>query len=132
VSAAPVGTDKVSLGQVEQFFYDSLCTCIDNSNPQETRECFRSDDCCPARPVCFPDPDTGKSSCITCRASAQSCNNDGDCCSPQHCFTSSPGNKFCSGPGGCFAFCTRNEDCDVAHGVTCGINECIGSVCNPG
>jgi hypothetical protein len=132
VSAAPVGTDKVSLGQVEQFFYDSLCTCIDNSNPQETRECFRSDDCCRARPVCFPDPDTGKSSCITCRASAQSCNNDGDCCSPQHCFTSSPGNKFCSGPGGCFAFCTRNEDCDVAHGVTCGINECIGSVCNPG
>jgi hypothetical protein len=99
---------QVDKSQVEKFFYDSLCTCVEAGVPpvSTTSDCFRNEDCCPApagQPaiVCFSDPALGHAkSCESCRKAsffepsdagcdalfcgttvpAQSCNQNSDCC----------------------------------------------------
>jgi hypothetical protein len=122
--AAGVGTDHVNLGQVQQFFYDSLCTCINGADTTETRHCFRSEDCCPNLPVCFPDPGTGVTSCISCRAANQTCNKDSDCCGPNVCSTVT---GTCT-LGGCLDQCKRPEECGPL--LQCGTDGlCFGGGC---
>jgi hypothetical protein len=81
------GDATVDFGQVESFFFDSLCTCI-TDDPAEEKECFRNTDCCNPNQVCFEDPDQdGRAICRDCGMPAQgstpgdSCNEDSDCCS---------------------------------------------------
>ena len=131
MTPAPEGTGTVKTDRVEQFFYDSMCTCINNDLPTETRTCFRNDDCCSAKPICFSDAGT-PATCIACRSHAQTCrleNGDADCCAPQKCVTpdptNAPNNHICSGPGGCGTACVRDEECesdlkcDPNHGNQC-------------
>lgn len=61
--------------QVEEIFYDSLCTCVDPGGA-----CFRNADCCPGAPVCFNDPLTEQKICSACRELGESCNTKTDCC----------------------------------------------------
>jgi hypothetical protein len=122
MTPAPEGVGTFSSERVEQFFYDSLCTCINNDLPTETRVCFRNDDCCPAKPVCFSDAVTPPT-CIACRGHAQSCraeNGDGDCCPGQQCVApdpTKPNERVCSGPLECNAFCENDNQC--AHDLRC-------------
>jgi len=136
--AAPTGIAFVSFDRVQQFFYDNLCTCINNNNPDETRTCFRNDDCCPATPVCFTDPaNPGPGPrCSQCRARAQTCrpeNQDRDCCSGQLCVPDilRPGLSICAGRGDCNQGCTNDTQCQ--QDLTCQNGICFGSDrCLPG
>jgi hypothetical protein len=104
----PAAIAQVDKSQVEKFFYDTLCTCVQAGvpTPSTSSDCFRNEDCCPApagkpKVVCFSDPALGGAkSCESCRKSsffqpandcdgglfcgttipAQSCNVDSDCC----------------------------------------------------
>ncbi len=100
---ADPGTAKFNAGaEIEEFFYDSLCTCIEeydevpDAGKKYVRGCHRHDDCCPdptADPtdptICWDDPaapaDAGvdaevKLRCTNCREPGWSCNRDLDCC----------------------------------------------------
>jgi len=137
--AAPVGNELIAFDRVQELYYDSLCTCIDNRNADETRNCFRNDDCCPATPICFNDPENPAPipSCKECRAHAQTCriaNGNGDCCFGQQCVApdpSRPSHFICSGPLDCGAACTNDNQC--AHDLTCtnGICDVQSVRCHP-
>jgi hypothetical protein len=120
---------SVSLQQVEQFFYDSMCTCI-GQNDNRTPGCFRNDDCC-TNLICFDDPATAAEDpkCTLCRAHDATCRNDADCCQvpggqPVHCDPQGNGLKACEGPLGCFQPCNRDEEC--SFGLTCNFDPTAG------
>jgi len=137
--AAPGGTKFVDFGRVQQFFYDDLCTCINNNNPDETRTCFRNDDCCPATPICFNDPANPAPTprCSVCRARGQSCrpeNGNSDCCAGQICFNQDPNRPnffFCTGQSDCDQHCNTDNDC--VHDLTCQGGTCDADIvrCHP-
>ncbi len=110
--AHPVGTGEVDANRVDELFFDSLCTCIDPNDPDETRECFRNDDCCDATPNCFKDPNSQVSECIECRAEKETCNTNSDCCDGNVCTL----DKTCQ-VGECYSPCKVNSDCQ--EGYTC-------------
>jgi hypothetical protein len=138
-TTAPAGTELISFDRVQEFYYDSLCTCINNNNPDETRNCFRNDDCCPATPICFNDPENPAPipSCKECRGHDQTCrpqNGNGDCCFGQQCLApipSRPDHFVCSGPLDCGQACTNNNQCMT--GLTCrnGICDVQSTRCHP-
>jgi hypothetical protein len=128
-NAVPLGSDPVDLSRVQQFFYDSLCTCIgpdqkDINHPNLTRSCFRDADCCPLAPTCFHDHQLGGSSCITCRNPDDTCNVDSDCCTGNIC---SHITGRCQPPSGCDELCTRDAECRA--GTDCLSNICGGAGC---
>jgi hypothetical protein len=117
------GSPGPDVSRVQQFLYDSFCTCIDGNVSTDTRECFRSADCCPATPTCFSNPATRKHECIVCEHSTQPCNVDADCCQNEglSCFQ-----HTCRPKGGCGVSCARVEDC--ISGLGCGVGpSCSGS-----
>jgi len=134
---APIGMATVATDRAQEFFYDSLCTCINNDLPSETRTCFRNDDCCPAKPVCFTAPGTTTPKCIDCVKKQENCRDASDCCPGMVCvpkLPSDPNDKWCAGLGGCNEPCTRNEDCRpfldcVDNGV--GGHSCFNFDCIP-
>jgi hypothetical protein len=111
--ASVTGFGFADINTVEQFFYDSLCTCIDGNNAQETRECFRDQDCCDETPNCFPEPVSGRNECITCRVRGDTCNEDNDCCGiPGRVVCNQSGaTGICEGLGECNTPCTRDDEC---------------------
>ena len=132
MTTATAGISAVTVERVQQFFYDSLCTCINNNNPDETRTCFRNDDCCPGTPVCFTDPaNPGPGpKCSQCRTRGQTCrpqNGNTDCCTLQLCVPDNqrPGLSICSGPGGCNAGCINDSQCQ--QNLTCQNGRCFNS-----
>jgi hypothetical protein len=104
---APTGEASPSTNIVGKYLFDSLCTCIAGSNPEEDRECFRSADCCPDTPNCFHPRDGGRARCITCLQIGESCNVDSDCCG-NLCNTVT---GRCARRGACEADCTRDIEC---------------------
>ncbi|MGH7438412.1 MAG: hypothetical protein ACRENE_22230, partial [Polyangiaceae bacterium] len=80
----PAGIATVDNSQVEKFFYDSLCTCVEAGVPDGgSSTCFRNPDCCQtgdASIVCFSDPVFGGAkTCETCRRSEFFQSDDGGC-----------------------------------------------------
>jgi hypothetical protein len=121
----PRGTgpaSQVDTAQVQEFFYDSFCTCIDGNDSTDTRNCYRNEDCCPATNVCFANRSTGKQECIVCQADKAVCNVDSDCCGGLTCFRGA-----CRPPGGCLAACDRTVECQT--GLPCVVNVagCLGT-----
>lgn len=129
---AAEGTSGVDKSIVGDFFYDSLCTCIDNTNPDEERECFRNLDCCDATPRCFSPPGGGKKECIKCQANLAVCNEAADCCQDngqQICWQG-----VCNLRHGCHGDCNSNADCDAGYSCVdkqdgTGAKWCFGSGC---
>ena len=109
-----VGSPAPDLSRVQQFLYDSFCTCIDGNDLNDARECFRNDDCCPAKHTCFSNPSTRKHECIDCEHAGTPCNNDGDCCQGQglSCYK-----HTCRPVGECSVPCDRVQDCK--SGLNC-------------
>ena len=123
-TAATPGLVKQDTNVVGKFFYDSLCTCIDGDNTAETRECFRSQDCCPNKPVCFHSPSGAPAQCVVCRDANQDCNVDSECCAGNYC-----NGSVCKPKGGCGATCTRDLEC---AGIPCDGGRCYSDrVCTP-
>ena len=92
-----------------KFFYDSLCQCIDGNDPSDTRECFRSDDCCPgSKPRCLKPENGGKPVCTLCQTVGLDCNADADCCDPD---TNVCINHKCSAKLFCNNACSRDKEC---------------------
>lgn len=123
--ASTPGTGSVGNGVVEEFFFDGLCTCIDPTDTEETRECFRSADCCPEFPTCFHEPGSTDTECITCRDSGQTCNTVEECCGDPTrvaCQLGMDGRRTCVGLGFCHSFCNIDAECD---GLPCVSNECF-------
>jgi len=100
------GTANLEMGQIEELFFDSLCTC--SATDDEEEGCFRDQDCCdfdhPSDSVaatCFSDPEPGGvQACRTCRVGGASCNDASDCCQANvQCFeVNNAGYKTCSVP----------------------------------
>ena len=134
--AAPTGTGTVDKSIVEDFFFDSQCQCYKSQAEGETRECFRSDDCCDAFPVCFPNPGTLKHECITCRNIHQNCTQDSDCCGDIEPGSTLPADR-CNGATGtcearreCYIQCASDADC--ATGSFCSdTHACDRPSCTP-
>ena len=125
-TAAPQGNGTIDKQVVGEFFYDSLCTCIDNTKPEEDRECFRNKDCCDATPKCFKAPTGGKSICIDCRQKDQSCNTVDECCGGAAnglCWKNN-----CEPKHGCNQDCNTSADC--RDGLSCtNSKKCNGGSC---
>ncbi len=125
MTRATPGLAKADTTVVGKFFYDSLCTCIDGDNPADTRECFRSQDCCSNEPVCFHDPSGAPAKCIACRAATQSCNVDSECCSGNVC-----NGNVCKPQQPCNGTCSRDAECE--SGLACVKGTCFDAeLCEP-
>jgi hypothetical protein len=127
-TTAAQGRGTVNKAQVQELFYDSLCTCIGPPSANSTHECFRNDDCCPSNPRCFSNPVTGHNECTGCKVLADPCNVDSDCCAGTSCFQ-----NRCRILGGCNQGCETDADCDALQGVTCSsvTGTCGGAICIP-
>jgi hypothetical protein len=124
LSYASEGTGTVNKSIVGDFFYDSICTCIDNTKADEDRECFRNLDCCDATPKCFHPPGGGSNKCILCQNNDDVCNDGGDCCPGNICWQGK-----CNAPHGCKGACLADADC--AAGYTCIDNPAgAGKICS--
>jgi hypothetical protein len=138
-SESPDGTEVVPMatldtGKVEEFFFDSLCTCI-TALPKTASfeefmqhdECFRSDDCC-ADLVCAQEsrgiPGSANASrvkgiCLDCsveRPKKILCASASDCCPSDFCGTEKEC-LTCMGAGYGIAAgglnCTNDDDCCI-------------------
>ncbi|HVY29587.1 MAG TPA: lectin-like protein [Polyangiaceae bacterium] len=112
-SSATPGNRTASVEKAGKLFYDSLCQCIDGDDPNDQRECFRSDDCCPgSKPRCLKPANGGKPVCTLCQDVGRDCNADADCCDPTNnvCI-----NNKCSGKLFCNATCSRDVECASKH-----------------
>jgi hypothetical protein len=123
-TAAPQGSGTVSTAQVQELFYDSLCTCIGPPSTNPTHECFRNEDCCPSSPRCFSNPETGHNECTGCKAGGEVCNVDSDCCTGTSCFAG-----HCRFLGVCFSPCEDNHDCNALDTCDPGSHTCVGEDC---
>jgi hypothetical protein len=120
-NAAPSGTGTVNKSVVGEFFFDSLCTCIEEEDQSPATppqpECFRDDDCCNEVPNCFNNPATGRNECILCQDRGEPCRELDDCCGGDEMRICNSGTHTCEGLGVCHSACGSDNDCSV--GLRC-------------
>lgn len=135
----PTTSTPVSTAPVEEFFFDSLCTCIKDRTDQKSgleRACVRADDCCPETPRCFDDPArssfSSRTVCSTaCRRANASCRVNSDCC--DHTTTMRCANvpeavyPRCIPRSACGQSCTSDDHCrNQSPALRCITNGTVG------